>query len=346
MERYKKLILASVFFSLSATLLLLYFTISEETIESLKAVQIKFLLLALSMHIFSLLIWTFRIKFLARALNFQLEFRRSLEIVLLSVFTAAITPSQAGGEPVRIAMLTRCGMNPGDSSAVVLGERVMDGIFLALLALIGLFILQSYLENHQYLRIVAIVSLFLILAGIFILFLSLLHPERTIEMMRRLAAKIVKRVRWLEKRERIVERFIEEIQNFQIAMRTFGKRRGAEVYCALLLTALYWTNEFLIPSVVLLGLQEPPNFLFCYFIQAVLTVILMMPLTPGSSGIAELGAATFYSVIVPPYKLGIFVVAWRFTVYHVNLITGFLMSLKVLRTIGRKRRESEREGNG
>jgi hypothetical protein len=334
MEKYKKLILTSIIISIIATVLVLYFTISEETFQALSKVRIEFLFLAILMHLTSFFIWALRIKVLAKTLGFRVDLRRSLEMVVSSVFTAAITPSHAGGEPVRIALLTRCGISPGDSSAIVLGERVMDGIFLAFIALLGLFVLQSYLEGHEYLRAVTVFSILIILGGIIFLIISLANPQAP-EKTKRIILRISESFEFLRKREMLLEKIFEELMNFRAAMINFARRRNHGTYYAFILTALFWTNEFLIP----LGLQEAPQVWFCYFVQGVLTLILMLPLTPGSSGIAELGAATFYSVILPSYKLGIFVIVWRFTIYHLNLILGLFMTMKVLRDVKRERKK-------
>ena len=65
--------------------------------------------------------------------------------------------------------------------------------------------------------------------------------------------------------------------------------------------------------------------------QAILTVILMVPLTPGNSGIAEVGASSLYAAFVGSSILGIFVMAWRGIIYHVNLAVGGFVSLSMLK---------------
>jgi len=339
MSRTKKLIALSVALSIFATLAVLYFTFSEETLRALGEIKVEFFFLSLLMHITALFIWGLRINVLSRTLGFRIEFRRALEIVTSSIFMAAITPSHAGGEPVRIALLTRCGLSPGDSSAVVLGERVLDGIFLSFLAIFGLIYLQKHLQSYSHLKIIAIISLFIIIGSIGFLILSVVNP-RAPERARRASNKLMDRFEWLKKREFLVERILEEALNFRNAMIVLMRRRNHGTVLAAILTAIFWSLEFSIPSVIILGIGESPDFFFCYFIQAVLTIILMLPLTPGSSGIAEIGSATFYSVILPPYKLGIFVLVWRFIIYHFNLILGSLMTLKVLRSLKKWKKQS------
>ena len=51
---------------------------------------------------------------------------------------------------------------------------------------------------------------------------------------------------------------------------------------------------------------------------------MMIPLTPGSSGIAEVGATTMYALFIPASVVGIFVVLWRIVLYYFNIALGIL----------------------
>jgi uncharacterized protein (TIRG00374 family) len=66
-------------------------------------------------------------------------------------------------------------------------------------------------------------------------------------------------------------------------------------------------------------------------------MIAAVPLIPGAAGIAELGAATLYSRIVPTYLLGLFVVLWRLILYFLNIPLGLLAAALAAR---------ERSGTG
>ena len=58
---------------------------------------------------------------------------------------------------------------------------------------------------------------------------------------------------------------------------------------------------------------------------------MIVPATPGASGVAELGAATIFSVFVDSSILGVTVIAWRALTYHMNLLFGGIVSLKVIK---------------
>ena len=56
-----------------------------------------------------------------------------------------------------------------------------------------------------------------------------------------------------------------------------------------------------------------------------------MPLTPGSSGVAELAATSLFSVFMPASILGIAVLAWRAFTFYVNILVGGFVSLRLLK---------------
>ncbi len=57
----------------------------------------------------------------------------------------------------------------------------------------------------------------------------------------------------------------------------------------------------------------------------------MMPTTPGSSGVAEIGTAALYAPLIPTPLLGVFVVLFRLITYHMNLIAGAIFQYKIFK---------------
>jgi hypothetical protein len=99
----------------------------------------------------------------------------------------------------------------------------------------------------------------------------------------------------------------------------------------LLFTLLYWISEILIASLILLGLGQPALILESFVIQLVLAILMMIPLTPGSSGIAEVGATSMYALFIPSSIVGIFVVIWRTVLFYFNIALGILSSFLIVR---------------
>jgi hypothetical protein len=98
-----------------------------------------------------------------------------------------------------------------------------------------------------------------------------------------------------------------------------------------LFTALFWFCEFIIVSMLLLGLGQPPIFVESLIAQLVIALIMMIPLTPGGSGIAEVVFTSLYGLFVNSSILGILVVLWRSILYYFNILLGLISSLIIVR---------------
>jgi len=102
------------------------------------------------------------------------------------------------------------------------------------------------------------------------------------------------------------------------------------------LTVLMWSTGFMIPSMLLLALGLPPYFIDSYAAQALLLIIVMLPTTPGSSGVTELGMAGLYGVLLgssQQYLLGVFVLLFRFISYHMNMICGAIFQYRIFKSL-------------
>jgi uncharacterized protein (TIRG00374 family) len=101
----------------------------------------------------------------------------------------------------------------------------------------------------------------------------------------------------------------------------------------------------MIPSMIFLGLGLNPFFILSYSAQILLIVVIMMPTTPGSSGVAEGFLAGLYSVIIGSSLIGIFILIFRFITFHLNLIIGAIFQYKIFKSISSFSLDEFRNGN-
>jgi len=123
----------SILFSFTIIAIIMYFTITPETINYLLITPIRyeFFLLAAGFNIIIWVLWGLRLKILSNAIEskFNISLLESTKIVIANLFLANITPSMAGGEPVRIYLLNKNGLSIGCATAATIGERLLDAIF-------------------------------------------------------------------------------------------------------------------------------------------------------------------------------------------------------------------------
>jgi uncharacterized protein (TIRG00374 family) len=332
MERSQvKWLYISVGFSLAVLIIILYLTINENTVQYLKEINPIFLLLAFLTHILTMCFWAWRVKTMTGSLGYRIGFFYSLNLVFANLLAAAVTPAQTGGEPVRIHELYRANVPLGDATAIVIMERVLDGIVLAALAAFAMIVLSDQWKSLGAISEVMVYITWIFVVGcLFLFYLAIRRPDMVKNIVNRIARFFTRK--WETQRvEELVERADKEINNFNDAVIKFVKSAKGGLLWGMVFTLLYWISEIVTASLILVGLGQPPLILESFVIQLILAILMMLPLTPGSSGIAEVGATSMYALFIPASIVGIFVVIWRIVLYYFNIALGILSSIIIVR---------------
>lgn len=327
----RKWLYISIGFSLAVLIVILYLTINENTIGYLRQINPVFLLLAFLTHILTMCFWAMRVKKMSFSLGYRIPFLYSLNLVFANLLAAAITPAQAGGEPVRIHELYRANVPIGDATAVVIMERVLDGIALAGLAAFAMLVLTDQWKMLGAISELMVFVTWIFIAGcLFLFYLSVRRPDLVKKVVHWVTRSLGKK--WDQSRmDTFMERADKEIDNFHDAIGRFVRTGKTGLLWGFLFTLLYWVSEIVTASLILVGLGQPPLILESFVIQLILAILMMIPLTPGSSGIAEVGATSMYALFIPASIVGIFVVIWRIVLYYFNITLGILSSIIIVR---------------
>ncbi|MFZ1896540.1 lysylphosphatidylglycerol synthase transmembrane domain-containing protein [Methanoregula sp.] len=327
----KKWLYISIGFSLTVLIVILYLTINANTIQYLRKINPWFLILAFLTHILTMCFWAMRVKKMSGSLGYPIRFSYSLNLVFANLLAAAVTPAQAGGEPVRVHELYRANVPLGDATAIVIMERVLDGIALAGLAAFAMFALTEQWQSLGAISDVMVYITWIFVAGcLFLFYLAIRRPD----VMKRVADRAARFFtrKWEPARvTELLERIEEEITNFHSAVLRFVRTAKSGLAWGMVFTLLYWISEIVTASLILMGLGQPPLFFESFVIQLILAILMMLPLTPGSSGIAEVGATSMYALFIPAAIVGVFVVIWRIVLYYFNIALGIISSIIIVR---------------
>ena len=324
------LLFVSISTSILALVFILLFSpyrITPATFEAIAEVNPLFLALALGMHISAWLVWSFRLKLMSDFLSGahtdgDLRLSQSLKIILASLFAACITPSQFGGEPVRIYLLRRSGLTVGDGTAIVFGERSLDFMVVMIGGAISFILFRTVIPRYS--AIFTAVGIILII-GVLLMVYGITRPDK----LKRFIDWVFIKMR-VHKMERIRDKVYQELENFHEAHKKFQREGKKTIRLALLLTIAFWLVEFTIPSFLLLGLGVDPVWIYSIAAQFILVIIAAMPVSPGSSGVSELSSAYLYHTLVSTPLLGIFTLLWRLSTYYTSLIVGAITGMKVI----------------
>lgn len=332
----KLAITISLILSIAIIILILFFTIDAETLKYLSTQQIRyeFFFAAMGVNFIYWILWGVRLRILSNAVdkNVNISLWESTRIILANLFLANITPSMAGGEPVRIHLLNKNGLSVGSATASVLGERLLDAIFLLLCVPFAFLILREHIEV-EVLRIGLTIAIAIFILAVIVFAYALKNPKKTKSFLIFLSNKISRFSKKKDSKSTRIERINSEVDNFHDSMVFFLSTGKKAFIKAGVLTAVFWITGWMVPPLILMGLGLNPFIIESCAAQVLLIIIVMMPTTPGSAGVTEGSTAILYSVFIGSSLVGIFVILFRFITYHMGLITGAIFQYRIFKSV-------------
>jgi len=298
----------------------------------------EFFILAILLNIVSWALWGWRLQVLIRALDptINIGLWRSTKIVIANLFLGNITPAMAGGEPLRIYLLNKDGMGVGEATAAVVGERLIDAICILIFAPFAFFLFNNRIQN-QPLATGLLVGISFFILFLLIFLYALKYPIVLKKFLLFINAKISRLKKHKSEQQASKVSLIErEIDSFHSSMMFFWGPGKRTFFIVSVLTVAYWGVSFSIASMLLMGLGLQPFFIESFAAQVLLLIIVMLPTTPGGSGVVELSVSGLYSVIIGSsfgYLLGVFVLLFRLITYHMNLITGAVFQFRLVHSL-------------
>jgi len=317
---------------LSMVAVLLY-TSTEDTLPSLCAVKPVYLLAAVILHIISYGIWGFRISVLCRSLGENVGVIKSTEIATSSLLMMAITPSSAGGEPVMVYMLTKEGMTPGKSSAIVVAGRLFDAALLLLALPLAIITLKSVSLELDILLIAAALTMVLAIST---LWMIIFNHGRFISAVTAISERVFRLFGLGKIPDTIIGRIEEEMIEFKDSFITGARSKRSDTLLAAGATILFWTVEFMLIPLILYGLNVPGAFSLiavAFAAQVIISIVMVVPLTPGASGVAELASTALLATFIPLHLVGIVVICWRAVTYYLNVVVGAFVSIRIVKNM-------------
>ncbi len=332
MTRYKKWLIGSLVISAVSIALVTCLTFNSETVEALRKIKLEYILAAVLLHILSYLIWGLRTRALCKALGYRIGVLKVTEIVISSTFVAGITPSSAGGEFLRIHSLSKNRIPLGRATAIVVGERLIDAIFIFSCLPFAFYVLRDVLSDYKFDAAFLIANVLVFVLLVFFIY-GVWKPEKVKHITRRLTGRLAP---FFGKKtdaaiSHLMEQIDREIDHFHDSVRVFFSEGKKGLLWGILYTFIFWIVDYSLLILILMGLSRTPSITTAFAAQVLLSVIMVIPATPGASGVAELGAASIFSIFVDSSILGITVLAWRALTYHMNLLVGGLISLKMIK---------------
>ncbi|WP_048204658.1 lysylphosphatidylglycerol synthase transmembrane domain-containing protein [Methanococcoides methylutens] len=333
MNRFFKWLVISLLLSFTSIVFLLVFTVDTTTIDSILNIKKEAILAAIALQVFSYIVWGLRTKFMCQSLGHDISLLKTTEIAISSLLVAAVTPSSAGGEALRVHLLSKNEIPIGQATSVVIGERLTDAFLILVTAPIALYIFRGVIPGENF-DILLITGEAVLLSALGILIYAVWKPHR----IKRMIHFLVHRTRRFHGRKtdealaHLLKKVDTEVDDFHFGLRYLLRKGRRGLLYGTICTIIYRCTLYSILPIILSGLNQPPEVVVAFAAQILLTIVMIIPATPGASGVAEFGASSLFSVLVAsPALIGITVLAWRALTYYTNIIAGSFVSLKVLK---------------
>ncbi len=270
----------------------------------------------------------------------------SLQVILLWEFGSAITPGAVGGIALALFILRKEGISYGQTIATIMLTTILDNlafvvVFSGLVAYYGagLFSIDAQcadLEGHPVLQGLRSLSRGAwimygaqIIATIFLLTGLFFSPKLARKFFYKIAS-------W-----RLLSRFKNNLQSLGddlvVTSATFARQPFSFWLKIIVFTLISWVSRYALVNGLLFAFADSAlNMGEIFARQYVLWTFLLVPSTPGASGLAELGFMALNCEFIPAGLSATVATVWRLFSYYVYVILGIIVLPKWLKRVNEK----------
>lgn len=280
------------------------------------------LLLALTCTALRDLGYIFRIRLLT---DNQLSWYSGFNVVMLWEFASAITPSVVGGSGIAMFIVNREGISLGRSTATVMVTAWLDELFYVFMVPFVLFLVpfsELFPEslNVQFFGL-PIKAIFFVGYGFFLFLASVIayaifFNPRAFKYILLQVFRLTFLRKWRPQVLKVGDDIITSSKEFRGKNFRFWFSAGAT-------TMLSWVSRFMVLNCIIAAFFPVHSHALVFARQLVMWVIMLVGVTPGSSGIAELAFNGFFADLLTVAGVGgALAIIWRLFTYYVYLFLG------------------------
>jgi hypothetical protein len=253
------------------------------------------------------------------------DISKEIEVRIGSEFVTLTTPAYTGGEFIRLAWMHRKGIHAGKGMWIITIEVISDvlvGSMLSYIAAIYALLTQHYL--------IALV-IFIVVTPIFATYMILLalSSKRILQLPKftnKLAAKVV----GIEKSNRWIGSANDALRVLCNTSRDNLKRTSLKVFAVGFSLTLLGFICYALAFMILASIETSVGLFESLLTIAASIAVGTIPITPGGSGLTELGMGYYLSIFgFDPIVFGSIIIAWRIATYHVLLATSWSLLMHI-----------------
>lgn len=314
--------------------LVIYFFVSENGMIDLLSTPDSFnvwwIIAALVVFDLNIIIDTLVTLIFLRTQYKSFRFYDSLKVAFVGVFFGAITPSNTGGQPMQLYLLSKMNVSVGFGSACMTQKFIVYQIVMTAVSVFSVIFRYEYFQA----AFTNIWSTLFIILGFTVqlvmtaLFLIVSFSRKTTSFLINLLEKLFKKLKFIKNSENKIKRINTEVEMFHDGNKALFTNAKILVITYLLvllqilaiLSVPYFVYvSFDMPSVAVANGQTPATLFDVICIQSfVLFTSNLVPL-PGASGGAELAFTMYFGqffIIGSINKIKPAILLWRFVTYY------------------------------
>ncbi len=300
-------------------------TTDRHVLTAVRDLPLGPLALAVGLSVLPWVTNTLRLQLWAGFVGHPMGFLSGLRVVLGGLLGAAVTPTGAGGAPLKWVLLARRGISAGTVGTLMLVETVENAVVMAVAVPLAVFTSAAFeipaLREAAAASRAGLASAVGVGAGLVAVTVVLAWAAWRGWLGRGVRYRAVRA-------RRAVGRAVAEGRE----VTAFVARRGrARFALGLSLAAVQWAARYSVATAVLAFLDVPVRPVLFWALQwATFTLMNAVP-TPGAAGGAEAVFAVLYSPFVPTEVLGLATAAWRMALFYAPLSVAALAFLGLRR---------------
>ncbi|MEJ5228931.1 MAG: lysylphosphatidylglycerol synthase transmembrane domain-containing protein [Pseudothermotoga sp.] len=322
-------ILIGIILSLGMTGLISLLGARETLTAALKSMKIEIFLLACCSYIVFVLIDALRTKLLLSQNSEKISYRLCLQNTILGLYTSAITPFSAGGQPFQIYHLVKNGI-PIERSSMAVGVKFITSLSMMISSsfILLVFVGKKIISDAG--------SAFLVYTGLvltcsaYLFFLLLIFSKTftykifTSKFLTKILSRITKR-----NTEVVLKKTVDSLSNYFALLKSLWDRSKLLLLLNIILTASEIFITMSIPYVLMTAFGNRSNYFEFLCAILVMTMVVYFLPTPGSSGGVE---GAFYMMFRNMFSKNVVVatvITWRLITYYAIIVAGSLILPKV-----------------
>lgn len=309
------------------TILVLYFVMKDNftvIMTELQKANLLWIVLSFVIIMIYCIFQSLALHEIIKNYNSKYQYKKSLQLTLITNFFNGITPFSTGGQPMQIYLLKKDGIRVTNGTNIIMQNFILYQLALVIYGVIALCLNYQFkiFQNLPVLGSLIMIGFTIntiVMVGLFIISFWKKFNQWVIKVMIQLLSKL----KLVKEQEAVKEKWNERLEVFHEGAVHLGKNKKTCIkgflFQFLGLTCLYVLPFFIFKA---LNVTSEVNVMEAIVASAYVLIIGSFVPIPGASGGIEYGFLKFFGTFVSGGLLSAGLIIWRFISYYFLMIVG------------------------